>query len=97
MVRALGTDSMKYWNKLVEDINGMSRQEPPTLGDKLLSNMKAAAVGANIRVVIQQPTAYLRAAAMIDPKPYQRFGNEVRYRANEPICADCRLEGFGLF
>lgn len=68
MVRALGTDSMKYWNKLVEDINGMSRQEPPTLGDKLLSNMKAAAVGANIRVVIQQPTAYLRAAAMIDPK-----------------------------
>ena len=38
------------------------------LSDKLLSNMKAAAVGANVRVVIQQPTAYLRAAAMIDPK-----------------------------
>lgn len=68
MVRALGTDSMKYWNKLVEDINGMSRKEPPTFGDKLLSNMKAAAVGANLSVVIQQPTAYLRAMAMIDPK-----------------------------
>ena len=30
--------------------------------------MKAAAVGANLRVVIQQPTAYVRAAAMVDPK-----------------------------
>lgn len=67
MIRALGADSMKYWNKLVEDINGMSRKAP-TGYDALLSNMKAAAVGANLRVVIQQPTAYLRAMAMIDPQ-----------------------------
>lgn len=68
MIRALGADSMKYWNKLVEDINGMSHKEDSTEYDKLLSNMKAAAVGANFRVVIQQPTAYLRAMAMIDPQ-----------------------------
>lgn len=66
--RALGHDAVTYWNKLVEDINGVSKQTPPTIGDKLLSNMKAAAVGANLRVIIQQPTAYLRAAALIDPK-----------------------------
>lgn len=66
--RALGHDAISYWNKLVEDINGVSKQTPPTIGDKLLSNMKAAAVGANMRVIIQQPTAYLRAAALIDPK-----------------------------
>lgn len=66
--RALGHDAVSYWNKLVEDINGVSKQTPPTIGDKLLSNMKAAAVGANLRVIIQQPTAYLRAAALIDPK-----------------------------
>lgn len=66
--RALGHDAISYWNKLVEDINGVSKQTPPTIGDKLLSNMKAAAVGANLRVIIQQPTAYLRAAALIDPK-----------------------------
>lgn len=66
--RALGHDAITYWNKLVEDINGVSKQTPPTIGDKLLSNMKAAAVGLNARVFIQQPTAYLRAAAMIDPK-----------------------------
>ena len=66
--RALGHDAVAYWNKLVEDINGVSKQTPPTIGDKLLSNMKAAAVGANLRVIIQQPTAYLRAAALIDPK-----------------------------
>lgn len=66
--RALGHNAVAYWNKLVEDINGVSKQTPPTIGDKLLSNMKAAAVGANLRVIIQQPTAYLRAAALIDPK-----------------------------
>jgi hypothetical protein len=66
--RALGHDAVTYWNKLVEDINGVSKQTPPTIGDKLLSNMKAAAVGANLLVIIQQPTAYLRAAALIDPK-----------------------------
>lgn len=66
--RALGHDAITYWNKLVEDINGVSKQTPPTIGDKLLSNMKAAAVGANLRVIVQQPTAYLRAAAMVDPK-----------------------------
>ncbi len=37
--------TVTYWNKLVEDINGVSKQTPPTIGDKLLSNMKAAAVG----------------------------------------------------
>ena len=30
--------------------------------------MKAAAVGANLRTAIQQPTAYVRAAAEISPK-----------------------------
>lgn len=66
--RVFGRAGISYLNKLVEDINGMSRGLPPTLGDKLLSNMKAAAVGVNLRVVIQQPTAYVRAAAMVDPK-----------------------------
>ena len=66
--RALGHNAVDYWNKLVEDINGVSKQGPSTIGDKLLSNMKAASVGANLRVIIQQPTAYLRAAALIDPK-----------------------------
>ncbi len=35
---------------------------------RFTSNYKAAAVGANLRVIIQQPTSALRAAAIIDPK-----------------------------
>ena len=35
---------------------------------RMVSRYKAAAVGANIRVAIQQPTAYVRAAMAIDPK-----------------------------
>ncbi len=34
----------------------------------LLRNAKSAAVGWNLRTAIQQPTAYFRAAAEIDPK-----------------------------
>lgn len=65
--RKLGKAGLDYLNRLVADINGSPSRYVSTLGDKLLSNMKAAAVGANLRVVVQQPTAYIRAAAMLDP------------------------------
>jgi hypothetical protein len=38
------------------------------LSAKLTTNAKIASVGANLRVVIQQPTSYARAALMISPK-----------------------------
>ena len=34
---------------------------------KIIGNTKGAAVGANARVVIQQPTAFFRAAAVLSP------------------------------
>lgn len=37
------------------------------LAPRLVGNFKGAAVGGNIRVVIQQPTAFFRAAAVLDP------------------------------
>lgn len=65
-----GTKGNGYLAKLLEDItNGVSssRSDLPTV-DKMLSNYKAASVGFNLRVVIQQPTAILRALDMIDAK-----------------------------
>ena len=67
-----GKGAQQYWTKLMGDIQngiGVKDFEPITgaMG-KFVGKFKGAAVGANIRVVIQQPTAFFRAAAVLDPK-----------------------------
>ena len=58
-----------YWRKLMGDIaQGTKADSDGTIFDWLTANTKAAAVGANIRVVLQQPTSILRATSMIHPK-----------------------------
>lgn len=62
-----GTNGTAYLEKLLVDItHGVKGTHGETAyTSKLLANYKAAAVGANLRVIIQQPTAILRAADMI--------------------------------
>lgn len=67
LTRTFGKAGVDYINKLVDDINGSVRHESD-LGDILISNMKAASVAGNLRVVVQQPTSIARAAAEIDLK-----------------------------
>ena len=67
-----GNGAQQYWQKLMGDIQngiGVKEFEPGTdkMG-KFVGKFKGASVGANIRVVIQQPTAFFRAAAVLDPK-----------------------------
>ncbi len=58
-----------YWNKLYEDINGgMKPKDGGSPFDPFLRNAKLSSIAANARVIIQQPTAYIRAASEIDPK-----------------------------
>lgn len=65
--RVMGSGGPTYFRNLVQDINGRAnlRNDFDTSG--FISNYKRAAVGANLRVIIQQPTAYFRALAVIDP------------------------------
>ena len=67
-----GKGSQQYWQKLMGDIqNGIGTKDfEPFTGKmgKFVGKFKGASVGANIRVVIQQPTAFFRAAAVLDPK-----------------------------
>lgn len=66
-----GKGAQQYWQKLMGDIqNGISVKDfEPFTGKmaKYVGKFKGASVGANIRVVIQQPTAYFRAGAVLDP------------------------------
>lgn len=74
--RVGGPGSQKYWHNLMEDIqNGINAPGDSPMWDiagKTIGGFKGAAVGANIRVVIQQPTAFFRAAAVLDPKDMAR-------------------------
>lgn len=67
--RVYGKTYHTFFEKLIEDINAENKRGIESeIAELLTSNMKAASVGANLRVAIQQPTAYLRAAAVMDPK-----------------------------
>lgn len=67
--RTYGRQYLEYFKKLIQDINAETTKGiEAQISDTLTSRMKAASVGANIRVAIQQPTAYLRAAAVMDAK-----------------------------
>lgn len=74
--RVGGPGSQEYWNRLMEDIqNGINTPGDSPMWDiagKTIGGFKGAAVGANIRVVIQQPTAFFRAAAVLDPQDMAR-------------------------
>lgn len=74
--RVGGPGSQEYWNRLMKDIqNGINAPGDSPMWDiagKTIGGFKGAAVGANIRVVIQQPTAFFRAAAVLDPQDMAR-------------------------
>ena len=66
--RAMGSEGLQYFRQFIKDINGdyAGRGGVPDALNSLMGMYKAAAVGANIRVVIQQPTAIIRAADVIE-------------------------------
>ena len=69
--RVGGAGSQTYWERLMEDIqNGIKMTNDTALMGplgKAIGNVKGASVGWNIRVVVQQPTAILRAAVVLNP------------------------------
>lgn len=65
-----GEAAQKYWRNLMRDVqNGMGSTSTDTTRfiEKMVGGVKGASVGFNLRVVAQQPTAYVRAAAILDP------------------------------
>ena len=66
-----GDAARSYWRNLMRDVqNGMVKSASSTTRtvERIVGNTKGAAVGANLRVIIQQPTAYCRAAVVLEPE-----------------------------
>lgn len=79
--RTFGKAGNDYIHKLLVDINGSVNAESGFING-MLSNMKAASVAGNLRVAIQQPTAYLRASMEISPK-YLALGAKTMTRKGQ--------------
>lgn len=67
--RAYGKRATQYFKKLMTDINGGARWSGGSqLMNDLISRYKQTKLGLNLRVVLQQPSAFFRAQAVIDSK-----------------------------
>lgn len=63
MQRVMGPAGQRYIRELTERLNNPAvKEDVERLPRVFLRNMKIASVGANLRVIIQQPVSYLRAA-----------------------------------
>lgn len=70
MTKAYGQSANRYVIQFLKDLNGVKESGARGEGfaNKMISNYKRAAVAANLRVALLQPTAYVRAAAVLDYK-----------------------------
>lgn len=70
MEKAFGTAAGSYFRTLLKDINGVkeSGDRGGNFASRMMSNYKVAAVGANLRVALLQPTSYVRAMYVLKPK-----------------------------
>lgn len=67
--KAYGMDANKYFTTFIKDLNGVNEGgRGEGFAKKMLSNYKVAAVAANLRVALLQPTAYVRAVGVMSPK-----------------------------
>ncbi|MBQ0126018.1 MAG: hypothetical protein KBS59_06845, partial [Clostridiales bacterium] len=67
--RAYGNPGKSYVLNFIKDINGANNGGRGTgILNAFIGNAKVAAVGANLRVAILQPTSYTRAAAVLPMK-----------------------------
>lgn len=68
MEKAFGTAAQSYFRTLLMDINGVKETTDRGGALNLISNYKIAAIAANIRVALLQPTSYVRAMYIVKPK-----------------------------
>lgn len=78
-----GEKAKSYFTRLLDDINGtQTTAREPSFMSKAVGHYKVAAVAGNLRVAILQPTSYVRAAAVLDPK-YLAYGLTGKNEYNE--------------
>lgn len=95
---AFGKDGQNYFTTFLKDINGQQEVSRDTLGKGFFSNAKIAAVGANLRVMLLQPTSYFRASAVIDNIYLAKaFRHKPKIKMAETHCGIALWKSMGYF
>ena len=68
MENAYGEDAYHYFSKFMADLNGTQNTSRDVIGKTMMSRAKIGSIGWNIKTVLLQPTAYLKASAIIAKK-----------------------------
>ena len=87
-----GEKALTYIENFIDDINGNSFKRHGGIDDvldKVLGQAKKAAVFANLRVALQQPTAIVRALAVMNPKYF--MGVHPSTKATKEMIEHCPI------
>ncbi len=94
-------NAAKFVETFIKNINGSGRIDVAAqdkIFDTMVRNAKAAAVGANLSVAIQQPTAYARAYAEIDVKYLAlAFAQKPNMQLAQQYCPIAQWKAWGFF
>ena len=98
LTQVYGRDANRFVIQFLKDLNGVKENgaRGEGLAKKMISNYKRAAVAANLRVALLQPTAYVRASAVLDAKYLTRAFGE-RTSTKEATAEMLAHSGIGLW
>jgi hypothetical protein len=86
---AHGEAATKYIDQLLKDLNGGARSDArENIAKKAMSNFKKASVMASLSVLIQQPSAIVRAQALVDAKHF--IGKKVSKAKHKELWAEVK-------
>ena len=81
---AYGKGATQYIDQLLKDLNGGARTDSTTgIINKMMGLFKKGAVFASMSVVVQQPSAIARAAALLDTKYF--IGPKVNHKSHKAL------------
>ena len=97
---AFGDYADNYLNELLKAINGgVLHDSSAEFADKMISKFKKAKVMASLSVIIQQPTAIIRAMGIIEPKYFtsQNFHHKQTWEELKKYCPTAIIKETGSF
>lgn len=97
---AFGDNAENYLNELLNAINGgVLHDSSAGFADNMISKFKKAKVMASLSVIIQQPTAIIRAMGIIDPKYFvaQNFNHKSTWEELKKYCPTAIIKETGSF
>lgn len=95
-----GDSADNYLNELIKAINGgILHDSSAEFADKMISKFKKAKVMASLSVIVQQPTAIIRAMGIIEPKYFtsQNFHHKQTWEELKKHCPTAIIKEAGSF